>query len=203
MGSWTNAQPSPRKSNLGTKPRKHTGFPYPPLSTSGFKWDFKALFSGYPRISHVFQQVIENHYSSLLVEPQTFEMYTAWQAGQGSWALRGHVPAICCPASYQPSALSAAEEPWAWQAYAGQRQLQLWLQNSCSHGVLAAEGGREVSYCIVLKFLALRYEFFLHLGDPENFRDRDKGYSLWFPIHQSHSDYALLLWGVSDTQREN
>lgn len=54
------------------------------VSPAGFKCVFKVLFSGYARISHVFQQVIENHYSSLLLEPQTFEMYTAWQAGQGS-----------------------------------------------------------------------------------------------------------------------
>lgn len=91
----------------------------------------------------MFQQVIENHYSSLLVEPQTFEMYTACRLARAA-ELQEDMS--------QPSVvlLHTSLLPFPLPRSAGlDRQMQdkdncsLGL-NSCSHGVLGGEWGREV-----------------------------------------------------------
>ena len=95
-------------------------------------------------------------------------MYTAWQAGLGSWASRGHVPAICCPASYQPSALPTGEKDWARQANSGQRQLQPWLQ-TVAHTMSWVElGGWEVTALFlpeVAEVLHLKVRRFLSISE--------------------------------------
>jgi hypothetical protein len=100
------------------------------------------------QISHGSQQVIENRYLSLLVEPQTFEIPTAWQADSTAEHQEDLSQSSFIPLN---ASLPTARKSWIWQTDARQR-VAAWSSNSGSQNALG--GGREEETLLSCKCFA-------------------------------------------------